>query len=128
MSYEKIAVRIGVSKQTQVRWARLYADELDRMKSEEQSAMVERLALTKKARLTVISELLDSLSLELEKRSFSELTTSALIRHLLQGLSQARSELDPIEIRASVESPLTRWMDIIKVCAIPEVDQNVTMR
>jgi len=121
LSYDKISARLGVSKQTQIKWTRKYAQELERMKAEEHSAMIERLALTKKMRLAAMSALLDDIELELSKRDVAELPTPALIRLKLQTLSQVRSEVDPLEVHATVDSSMTRWFEIVSKCVKSDV-------
>ena len=68
LSYRKIAERIGVSQQTQVKWAKKLKDKIQLVKEKELEFLSEQLRLVKKHRIVRLSGLLEKLEGELEKR------------------------------------------------------------
>jgi transposase len=125
LSYDKIYKKLGVSKQTQIRWNKKFSENVEALRNEELQATVEKLSLTKRARVVRFSSTIELIEDELSRRRVSELTTGALMRFYLQNLVALKNELEPIEIKAEVSTSMDRYLEILQQVVIRD-DQNET--
>jgi len=94
LSYSKIAKRIGVSVNTQLKWEAKLKDKLDSIKSENHQFINQQLRLNKSQRLERLSNQLDRLEAELDKRDISDISTPILLRIFTAIAKDIRTEID----------------------------------
>lgn len=79
LSFDKIAKRLKVCKQTLIDWSKELEEEIANLKAVELEALYEKYFLLKENRLQTFGELLARLKAELEKRDFSDIPTDKLL-------------------------------------------------
>lgn len=68
LSFARIAAEIGVSKPTLVEWNRRYSAEITTLQSAEMDALLERLAVTRQARIEAYAEILQAARDDIRRR------------------------------------------------------------
>jgi hypothetical protein len=124
-SFDKIADKIGISKQTLLSWSKVYSHELSEIKGKVLDNIIEEYDIAKSGRLKIIVKDLTRIDVELSKRDLASIPTSKLIQIKLKALEVAGNILDAkrIEVGGSVaiaSDPLARWESIIRECGFIE--------
>lgn len=151
LSYVKIAMKLHVSKNTLIRWAKDLAGEILKMKSDRLKELCEKHLMAKERRVELFGEQVLRLREELADRDLSELGTPELLRLYLRYLGAVSREIEPIRVDLAASDPLAAYKDILERClelppgmtradvpavaaqmasavpgSRPKVDQNVT--
>jgi len=79
LSFDKIAKRLKVCKQTLIDWSKELEEEIGNLKALELEALYEKYFLLKENRLQTFGELLARMSAELEKRNLADIPTDKLL-------------------------------------------------
>jgi len=79
LSFDKIARRLKVCKQTLIDWSRELEEEIGNLKAIELEALYEKYFLLKENRIQAFGETLARINKELEKRDFSDIPTDKLL-------------------------------------------------
>lgn len=93
-SLEKVAKKIGKSKQTMVAWSRELELQISNARSLRLDALREQMLLTKEARLKRLASTLDRLEREIESRDFGNIPTTKLLALASNYRREIASELD----------------------------------
>jgi len=118
LSYRKIARRIGVSAQTQVKWAKKFKDKIQTIKENELDFISEQLRLVKKHRIVRLSGLLEKLEDELEGRDISDMPTASLLRVYISIMQTIRNEVEIEQsIDESIGESLLPYLEIVSQIA-----------
>jgi len=84
LSYQVIASKINVSKQTLIHWGHELQNDIKNLKSIRLDAIYEHYSLTKEARIKLIGEHIDKVRTELAGRDLSSVSTDKLYDLLLK--------------------------------------------
>lgn len=96
-SFDKIAKKLGKSKQTLIDWSKELQDEIANRKALELELLYEKYFLLKEHRLQTFGEMLSKIKEELQQRDLSDIPTEKLMELLLKFDSQAKEEVvEPI--------------------------------
>lgn len=121
-SFDKIADKIGVSKQTLLSWSKFYSEELSQIKSKVLKNVVEEYGIAKAGRLKIIAQDMLRLDTELNKRDFASIPTSKLIQIKLKALEVAGNILDIKRVEVGeplvVNDAMSRYENILKQCGM----------
>jgi len=79
LSFDKIARRLKVCKQTLIDWGRDLEEEIANLKAVELEALYEKYFLLKESRIKTFGELLGRINKELETRNLSDIPTDKLL-------------------------------------------------
>jgi len=91
LSYQAIANKLNVSKQTLVYWGQDLQAEIKNLKAIRLDAMYEQYSLSKEARIRLIGEQIDKVRTELASRDLSSVNTDKLYDILLK-LTEAQNK------------------------------------
>ena len=91
-SFDKIAKKLGKSKQALIDWSKELQEEIANLKALELDALYSKYHLHREARLKAFGEMLDKITRELSKRDLSEVETERLLDLLLKYHALARDE------------------------------------
>jgi transposase len=108
LSFEKIAKKLGVSKQTLINWSREFKEEIDNLKTVEIEALLEQYNLHKEGRLKAQALIYTKLKEEVENRDFSTLTTDKLINLLFKYERQLDQEHTEPTVMSSEEIEVSK--------------------
>lgn len=78
-SFDRIAKKLGKSKQTLVNWSRDLDEEIANLKSIELEALNEQFYLSKRRKIEVLGRILKKLKTEIDKRDLTEVSTDKLM-------------------------------------------------
>jgi len=118
LSYRKIARRIGVSRQTQAKWAIKFKDQIQAVKENEFESIKEQLRLVKKHRVVRLSGLLEKLENELEERDISDMPAPSLARIYISLLKAIRDEVEvDLSSKNTIDESLLPYLKIISQVA-----------
>ncbi len=118
LSYRRIAKRIGVSPQTQVKWAAKFKDKIQSVKEDELDFISEQLRLVKKHRIVRLSGLLEKLEGELEERDISDMPTASLARVYTSLMQTIRDEVEIGQSTdGSIDESLLPYLKIVSQIA-----------
>ena len=104
-SFDSISAAIGVTKKTLIAWSKKYKQEILEVKGKALEYVIEEYDLAKSGRLKIIAEEIIRIDTELDKRGFTNISTSILIRMKLMALDVIGKILDAnkVEIGGEVE-------------------------
>lgn len=91
-SFDKIAKKLGKSKQALIDWSKELQEEIANLKALELDALYSKYHLHREARLKAFGEMLDKITRELSKRDLSEVETERLLDLLLKYHTLAKDE------------------------------------
>jgi len=91
-SFDKIAKKLGKSKQALIDWSKELQEEIANLKALELDALYSKYHLHREARLKAFGEMLDKITRELSKRDLSEVETERLLDLLLKYHALAKDE------------------------------------
>lgn len=91
-SFDKIAKKLGKSKQALIDWSKELQEEIANLKALELDALYSKYHLHREARLKAFGEMLDKITRELSKRDLSKVETERLLDLLLKYHTLAREE------------------------------------
>jgi len=109
LTYNKIAVKLGVSKTTLINWSKDYENEISNLKATELETLQEKYYMKKEKKITLFGEKLIALKKELDKRDLSEIPTEKLFDLMIKYsnyLNQEDVELVFTQKRSSEETVL----------------------
>ena len=92
-SFDKIAKKLGKSKNTLIVWSKELQGEIANCKSMELEALYEKYYLHKEGRLQIFGTLLVKIKEELEQRNFLDIPTDKLLDLFLKYNNQVKDEL-----------------------------------
>ena len=96
-SFDKIAKKLGKSKQTLIDWSKELQDEIGNRKALELELIYESYYLMRENRLQTFGAMLTKIKEEVEQRSLSDVPTDKLLELLLKYNSQVKEEIvEPI--------------------------------
>lgn len=78
-SYLTISKKLGVSKSTLMQWAKQYKVDISNMRALSMDALQEQYGVSKRERITLLGEQLQSVREELKKRGLSDVPTFRLL-------------------------------------------------
>ena len=114
LSYRKIAKRIGVSPQTQVKWEQKFGDKIQLIKNNELEFINEQLRLAKKNRLERLSGLLDKLEDDLEEQDISQMPMASKMRIYISLLKTIRDEAEvDLSNENAIDGSLLPYLEIV---------------
>ena len=114
LSYRKIARRIGVSRQTQVKWAKKFGDQLQSIKKNELEFIKEQLRLARKNRLERLSGLLDKLEDDLEEQDIAQMPMASKMRIYISLLKTIRDEAEvDLSNENAIDGSLLPYLEIV---------------
>jgi len=91
-SFDKIAKKLGKSKQALIDWSKELQEQIANLKALELDALYSKYHLHREARLKAFGAMLDKITRELNKRDLSEVETERLLDLLLKYHTLARDE------------------------------------
>lgn len=107
LSFDKIAVQLGVSKSTLLKMNRQLAGDIERLKFINFEALAEKYKMLKTARLEALGKLLERVDSALEAADFSELAPERLVILKLKLTDSMKAELaDSFNIEKNVLTSL----------------------
>lgn len=83
-SFQSIADKLGVSKQTLINWSKELQMEINNLRTVEYDALVSKYRLNKQKKLELYGEFLDKVYSEIQKRSLEDLSTEKLFHLYLK--------------------------------------------
>jgi len=83
-SFQKISEKIGVSKNTLIKWDKEFKYEILNLENIELESLYEQYKMTAEQRVKYLGELQEKILLELEKRDLSEVKTDKLLDMLIK--------------------------------------------
>lgn len=78
-SFDKLAKKLGKSKQTLVNWSKEFEEEIANLKGMEIESLYEQFYLSKHRKIEVLGEVLNKLKTEIDKRDLSDIPTDKLM-------------------------------------------------
>ena len=102
-SYDKIAAKLGKSKQALIDWSKELEEEIANLKALELEALYETYHLYKENRLKTFAEILNNLKEELVSRDLSDVPTEKLLDLFLKYSKQVEEELVEPSFKSSQE-------------------------
>jgi len=127
-SFQSIADKIGISKQTLIVWSRKFGTEIDSAKLKVLDNIIEEYDLAKSGRLKIVAKELSRIDAELSKRDLASILTGKLLQIKLQALDVAGKILDVKKIEVggtiAVSDPLARWEAIVRQCMVRLLDST----
>ena len=84
LSYEKIAVRMGISKWTLINWGRKYEAEIAELKSERLEALQEQYCISVESKVKMWGRIVNDLKAELDNSRLSKVAPDKLFNMLLK--------------------------------------------
>jgi len=91
-SFDKIAKKLGKSKQALIDWSKELQEEIANLKALELEALYSKYHLHREARLKAFGAMIDKINKELSKRDLSEVETDRLLDLLLKYQALAKDE------------------------------------
>lgn len=113
ITYEKIAKKLGKTKQTLINWSKELTEEIANHREIELESLRAQYLATKEARLKVLSDNLDRVEKALEKRTLEDVCTDKLMSLALKLSQQLAAE--EIDIVFSKKHPLANDSHLDKV-------------
>lgn len=83
-SFQAIANKLNISKQTLIEWSKEFTTELQNIKTVRIEAVYNRFALTKDARITFMGEMIERVKSELDTRDLTKVGTERLFDIILK--------------------------------------------
>lgn len=105
-SYHTIAEKLGVSKQTLIRWSKLYEVQISNLRVLELDALQRKYFLTKESKIEAMGKVLKSVITEIEKRDFSDVSSEKLIEIFLKVSDASAKEKVDITLSEKCQSPM----------------------
>ena len=102
LSYARIAEELNVSKQTLIRWADEYRNQIRNLKAIELEAQLEKYTISKRKRIEFLSDQFRTIKEELQKRNFDNVQTDKLLGFLYKYAGILKKEVP--EMRFADES------------------------
>ncbi|MGA9078878.1 MAG: hypothetical protein WB581_01385 [Halobacteriota archaeon] len=102
-SLATIADTVGVRRQTVANWLNEHAEEVQNLKAMELDALREACWMTMQARIERLSARLETITAELDKRDFSDLSTEKLLELELKTRAELAKEFPEPRIRSEEE-------------------------
>lgn len=94
-SYASIAIKLGVSKTTLIKWAKEYEYEIHNRRSLNMDALQEQYKVGKQHRIQMLGERLQRLQIEAESRDLSEIPTHKLFELMDRTIQALEHEETP---------------------------------
>lgn len=108
VSYQKIAEKLGVSKQTLINWSKERSLDIQNMTTLQKEALRERHYLSEIARIEGFGTLLQAIRKELDTRDFSGIATEKLIELCIKCLNEPKDN-QAITFKKLAPSMLVDW-------------------
>ena len=97
-SYQAIAKKLSITKQTAINWAKELEIEIQNARAIELDALYDKHLMSKQSRIELLSEQLNKIKNELSKRSFDSMTTDKLLDMQIKILSVMREEKETLTL------------------------------
>ena len=92
LSYDKIAKKLNISKQTLIAWSQEFKYELSNLKAIELDRLQQEYFISKIKRVKLFGERLEQINLVLNKRNLDELATDKLIDYQIKILNTLKED------------------------------------
>lgn len=102
-SFDKLAKKIGKSKQTLVNWSKEFEEEIANLKSMEIESLNEQYYLSKHRKIEVLGETLNKLKTEIDERDLKDISTDKLMDLFLKYYALLEAERIEPRFRSSSE-------------------------
>ncbi|MFJ7941555.1 hypothetical protein ACIQYG_24200 [Peribacillus sp. NPDC096622] len=97
--YEQIALQLGVSKPTLIKWGKDMEIEISNRRALELEALQDKYYVSKKKRVEFFGEQLNRLYAELQERDLSEIPTERLFDLTMKTMASLKQEETPINLK-----------------------------
>jgi len=98
-SFNRIAKKLGVSKQTLLSWSREFEYEIGNLREVELESLREKFYLTKQARIEFFGKQLERIKQALDQRKLTELSTVKLFDLLIKMGNEIKEEEEKIRFK-----------------------------
>lgn len=116
ISYDRIRERLGVSKQTLIKWGKQLANQIAGLREARVDELCEKYLLAKERRIALFAEQLLRLRDELGDRSLDDLTVKEVLSLYLRYLRAVSREIEPLQVDVSLSSEMERYREIVVKC------------
>jgi len=108
-SYDNIAKKLNVSKQTLINWSKEFHIEILNLRAISLEALQEKYFLTKEKKIEFVGDIIRKLKAEADKRDLTKLTDRELFELILKYSEKLDKELLPISFKETYEKSLLEF-------------------